>query len=84
MKLRAEITIELDADDYVAAAEHQRRVEALFQAVKSEYGQASFGFRQLRERNHRPAAAKLAPAPAARARVRHHTGNLANYEDYAS
>ena len=30
MKLKAEISIEIDADDYIAAADHQRSVEMLF------------------------------------------------------
>jgi hypothetical protein len=79
MKLRAEICIEIEADDYIAAADHQRSVETLFGNVKAKYGQASLAIRQLRERQ--------APAPAPRARRqeprhRHHTGNLALYKEH--
>jgi hypothetical protein len=34
LPLRAQITIEVSAQDYVEAAEHQRRAEALFAAVR--------------------------------------------------
>jgi hypothetical protein len=77
MKLRAEISIEIDADDYIAAADHQRSVEMLFGDVKAQYGQASLAIRQMRERQ--PAA----PRPRRQEpRHRHHTGNLALYKEH--
>jgi hypothetical protein len=74
MKLRAEIVIEIDAADYIAAADHQRSVQAIFNEVRTRYGGASLAFRQLRER--RGAAHPSSP-------VRHPrpTGAVAIYQD---
>ncbi len=48
LTLRAQITIEVSALDYVEAAEHQRRAEALFAVVGAEYAAATFSFHHLR------------------------------------
>lgn len=48
LTLRAQITIEVSALDYVEAAEHQRRAEALFAVVGAEYEAATFSFHHLR------------------------------------
>lgn len=48
LTLRAQITIEVSALDYVEAAEHQRRAEALFAVVGAEYATATFSFHHLR------------------------------------
>ena len=50
LTLRAQITIEVSAQDYVEAAEHQRRTEALLAAVRAEYPAASFTFHHRRPR----------------------------------
>jgi len=50
LTLRAQITIEVSAQDYVEAAEHQRRAEALFAVVGAEYAAATFSFHHLRPR----------------------------------
>jgi hypothetical protein len=50
LTLRAQITIEVSAMDYVDAAEHQRRTEALFGAVRAQYPGAAFTFHHLRPR----------------------------------
>jgi hypothetical protein len=50
LTLRAQITIEVSALDYVEAAEHQRRAEALFAMVGAEYAAATFSFHHLRPR----------------------------------
>lgn len=50
LALRAHITIEISAQDYVEAAEHQRRAEALFAAVSAEYPTAAFSFHHVRPR----------------------------------
>jgi len=60
--LRAQITIDLIADDFVCAADHQRRIESLMGAIKEAYGEALLEFR---ERRPRPAR-KLRPAREAR------------------
>jgi hypothetical protein len=77
MKLRAEICIEIDAEDYIAAADHQRSVEQLFGDVKAKYSQASLAIRQMRER-HTPKSSPRRQEP----RHRHHTGNLALYKEH--
>ncbi|SFJ23585.1 hypothetical protein [Caulobacter sp. UNC279MFTsu5.1] len=50
LTLRAQITIEVSALDYVEAAEHQRRAEALLEVVRAEYASAAFTFHHLRPR----------------------------------
>lgn len=76
LRLRAEITIDLDAADFLEAAEHQRRIEELIESVRREYSQASFAFRPRRgPRN------KKAESPAQRpAEIKHYTGRLHAYE----
>jgi hypothetical protein len=48
LTLRTQITIEVSAQDYVEAAEHQRRAEALFAAVSAQYPAAAFSFHHVR------------------------------------
>lgn len=74
MRLRAQITIEIEAEDFVCAATHQQRVEAVLAAAKGDYPQAQLEFRERRDRPARPAM------PTVTRRVRP-TGALAAYED---
>ena len=76
LRLRAEITIDLDAADFLEAAEHQRRIEELIESVRREYSQATFAFRPRRgPRN------KKATAPAQRnGDIKHYTGRLHAYD----
>jgi hypothetical protein len=74
MKLRAQITIDILAEDFRDAAEHQARVEGLMQAVRREYGQASLEFRERRDRPPRRPPAGVAPARL------HYTGRLHEYD----
>lgn len=71
--LRAQITIDLIADDFVCAADHQRRIESLMGAIKEAYGEALLEFR---ERRPRPAR-KLGPAR----EIRTWQGEPAVYEE---
>lgn len=48
MKVRATITIDIDAVDFIEAAEHQRQVETLLGEVKKAYGAAVLDFRERR------------------------------------
>jgi hypothetical protein len=48
LTLRTQITIEVSAHDYIEAAEHQRRAEALFAAVSAQYPTAAFSFHHVR------------------------------------
>jgi hypothetical protein len=50
MRLRAQITIDIEARDFVDAADHQRRLEELVQEIKGEYSQAELQLRERRER----------------------------------
>jgi hypothetical protein len=74
MKLRAEIVIEIDADDFVVAADHQKRIESILNHVREDYPQASM---MLRERKERSAARRFRPEQPSRER----TGRLNQYLD---
>lgn len=72
MRLRAEITIDIDAEDFIDAAQHQKRVEEIFTKVKTQYEQAQVAFRRRGNR-----AGGTAPAH----RVLHYTGRMCEYEE---
>ena len=74
MKLRAQFTIDVDADDFLAAADHQRRFQDLLKSLKQHYRQAELDFRERRTRP--PVSLRGAAAP-----VRRPTGRLHAYED---
>ena len=40
MRLRANLALEIDAEDYIAAADHQRRLEEFLTSLKSLYPMA--------------------------------------------
>ena len=76
LRLRAEITIDLDAADFLEAAEHQRRIEELIESVRQEYSQATFAFRPRRgPRNKKGATPTARPAE-----IKHYTGRLHAYD----
>ena len=72
LKLRADFVIEIEADDFVEAADHQRRLEKLWAAIRAEYEHARFSFNERRARS--GAAARSGPRQL-------RTGNLHDYED---
>jgi hypothetical protein len=76
MRLRAHITIDIDAADFVTAAEHQRRVEQLLAVVRQDYANANLELRERRERSEPMAESR--PAKPGRP-----TGALNHYEDFA-
>jgi hypothetical protein len=76
MRLRAHITIDIDAADFVSAADHQRRVESILDIVKQDYAQAHLELRERRERTEAPANDR--PIKPGRP-----TGALNLYEDFA-
>jgi hypothetical protein len=82
MRFRVDISLEIEADDYIAAAEHQRRVGDLFAAMKKDYPGAEFSFRQLRNMGG-VSVAPSAPKTVSRGRghFRHVTGNLSVYQE---
>jgi hypothetical protein len=61
MKLCGQISIELTVDDFVQAADHQRRLERLLTEVRQSYPEATLAMRERRQRKQ----LSLAPAPAA-------------------
>ena len=76
MRLRASITVDIDAADYVEAAAHQRRLQALFEAVAAAYPEADFQFRERRART-RPQPAQSVPETVTQ--LKHYTGKLNRY-----
>lgn len=74
MKLRAELIIEIEADDFVVAAEHQRRIEGILRAIREEYPSASL---VLREKKERSAARKIRPEQP----IRNITGKISRYAE---
>jgi hypothetical protein len=56
MKLRAQIVVDIDAGNFVEAAEHQRHLESLLEGIRTRYATAQLQIRERRERN-----AHLAP-----------------------
>ena len=45
MKLWGQISVELTVDDYVEAADHQRRLEDILKLVKDAYPEATLSMR---------------------------------------
>ena len=76
MRLRASITIDIEADDYVEAAAHQRRLQELFEAVSAAYPGAEF---QFRERRVRAARRAVGPVSEGVTELKHYTGKLNRY-----
>jgi hypothetical protein len=82
MRFRVDISLEIEADDYIAAAEHQRRVGDLFALMKENYPDAEFSFRQLRNlANAAASAPREAGGRGGRGHFRHVTGNLSVYQE---
>jgi hypothetical protein len=76
LRLRAQITIDIEATDFVAAADHQRQVEGFIDAIREVYSGADLAFRERRT----PAGPRDAdPAPRRKA-----TGRLNSYVDPAA
>lgn len=76
MRLRASITVDIDAADYVEAATHQRRLQELFEAVSAAYPGAEF---QFRERRVRAARRPREAGPEGVTQLKHYTGKLNRY-----
>ncbi|HZZ69400.1 MAG TPA: hypothetical protein VFE18_14600 [Phenylobacterium sp.] len=50
MVLCGQISIELTVDDFVAAADHQKRIEGLLKQIREAYPQATLSMRERRRR----------------------------------
>ncbi len=76
MRLRASITVDIDAADYVEAAAHQRRLQELYEAVAAAYPGAEFQFRERRVRAARRAGEAGSEGVT---QLKHYTGKLNRY-----
>jgi hypothetical protein len=72
VRLRVTVTIDIDATDFLEAAEHQKRVEKFLGAVQGEYPSAFVSVKQRR----RPSA----DGPAAPRTLKFSTGRLNTYD----
>ena len=72
MKLCGQISVELTVGDYIEAADHQKRLEAILKLVRDAYPAATLAMRERRQRK----AAPLARRPGAQP-----TGALNRYDD---
>jgi hypothetical protein len=48
LRLRAQITIDIEATDFVAAADHQRRVEGFIDGIREVYADTSLVLKERR------------------------------------
>lgn len=76
MKLRAVITIDIEAADFVEAAAHQRRIETLLQPLTEPYPDAALTFRERRSARRGPmaAVADVRPLPRPSGKLRTYVG----------
>ena len=51
MTLSGRISVELTVEDFVAAADHQKRLESLLARIRDVYPDATLEMRERRERN---------------------------------
>lgn len=72
MKLRADFVIEIEVADFVAAADHQLRLERLLDTVRAEYNDVRFSLNERRDRS--GAGARSGPRLGS-------TGKLHEYEE---
>ncbi len=49
VKLRVTIVVDIDANDYLEAGEHQRKIEKHLDELRSDYPAASLSLRQRRQ-----------------------------------
>lgn len=49
MKLRAQFVVDVTADDFVEAAEHQRRLAEFLQSLKTQYACATLTIKERRQ-----------------------------------
>jgi hypothetical protein len=65
IQLRAEIVIEFDAEDYIEAAAHQRRLAQALAELKVEYPRTKLSIKERRDRGAKPSLSRL-PVPSGR------------------
>ncbi len=74
MKLRAQILIEVEAEDFLAAANHERAIQTIFKSLQADYDNAQLEFREVRSKTPKPDGAALR-------KMQRYTGNLHQYAD---
>jgi hypothetical protein len=74
LRLRAQITIDIEAEDFVSAADHQRRVESFIDEIRQVYGDTNL---VLKERRVLAGPRERRPEPG----QRRPTGKLNSYAD---
>lgn len=72
MKIKSMMVIEVDAEDFVAAGQHQAKIEELIAPVVRAYPQATVSFSQIKRR--------IATAQRPALRVASSTGNMNRYD----
>ncbi|MBS0296368.1 MAG: hypothetical protein JSR45_08650 [Proteobacteria bacterium] len=72
IRFRTEISIDIDAVDYLAAAEHQKQIELMLRDLRAAYPNLVMSVRPRRA----PRVRRAAEA----SRLRHYTGRLNTYE----
>ncbi|ASG22040.1 MULTISPECIES: hypothetical protein [Nitrospirillum] len=72
MKIKSVIVIEVEADDFVAAGDHQAAIRRLFEPIMATYPQANLTFSQVKQR----AASQVRPS----LRLASNTGNMHHYD----
>ena len=66
--------IEVEAEDFLAAANHERAIQSIFRNLQTDYNSAQLEFREVRSK-----APKNGVAVARK--MRRYTGNLNQYAD---
>ncbi len=79
MKLRARISLEIDVDDFAAAAHHEQALKAFFRALQRDYQTASLDFREAPDKS--LGQKRAARRHAGHVPMRRATGNLNQYLD---
>jgi len=74
MKLRAQIMIEVEADDFMAAANHEQAIQTIFRDLQSRYSAAQLEFREVRSKSAKDNVTSLR-------KMKRYTGNLHSYAD---
>ncbi len=74
MKLRAQIMIEVEAEDFLAAANHERAIQGIFRNLQNDYSSAQLEFREVRNKTPKEGAVGVR-------KMRRYTGNLHQYAE---
>jgi len=66
--------IEVEADDFMAAAGHEQAIQSIFKGLQTQYESAQLEFREVRSKSGKDAGAALR-------KMKRYTGNLHSYAD---